>query len=367
MGTGRAATATQRDSDLVNGRSRRIFYAAYLVQGSTGVQRMRALQSLGHTCVPFDLQPYVQGLGRIARALVYRLQWGPSVARLNRDLRAAVRGQSYDLVWIDKGLWLNAATIRALAELTGAPVVHFTADPLFAIRRHMTRQIMGALPHYAAMITTKSFEVEEYRRHGVAHVIFTQQGYDPDLFRPVTLDEREQRAFGSDVCFIGRNERHYVDMVRAAADVTPRVAVWGPWQSWLADEPWLAAAYRGPGVWEEDYVRALCGAKIALGLLSTMAGDQTTTRTFEIPACGTLMLAERTDEHRALFEEDREAVFFDGPDELRDKLRHYLADDAARQRIAAAGRARCQASGYSYADRLRGVLAELETRGVLAP
>ncbi len=72
------------------------------------------------------------------------------------------------------------------------------------------------------------------------------------------------------------------------------------------------------------------------------------------------MLAERTGEHRLHFTDGEEAVFFDGTDDLVRQVRHWVTADEARARIAAAGRARCLRSGYTYDDRLREILALLE-------
>ncbi len=68
------------------------------------------------------------------------------------------------------------------------------------------------------------------------------------------------------------------------------------------------------------------------------------------------MLAERTDEHRAVFREGEEAAFFSTPEELLDKVRYYLAHDEIRQRIARAGHARVTTGGHTYRDRLREIV-----------
>ena len=91
------------------------------------------------------------------------------------------------------------------------------------------------------------------------------------------------------------------------------------------------------GVWADEYPKALASAKIGLGLLCKAYPDQFTTRSFEIPAAGTMLLAERTQEHMDIFREDVEAVFFNGEKELREKLRKYLEDDELRCKIARAG------------------------------
>ena len=108
----------------------------------------------------------------------------------------------------------------------------------------------------------------------------------------------------------------------------------------------------------DEYVKALCGAKINLCLLSQWFGDIRTTRSVEVPACGQFLLAERTEAHRALFREGVEAEFYDTPEELRRKIDHYLTHEPERQAIARAGRQRCL-QGYGYPDRLREILRQL--------
>ena len=66
-------------------------------------------------------------------------------------------------------------------------------------------------------------------------------------------------------------------------------------------------------------------------------------------------------EHLELFEEGEEAEYFASDEEYRDKLRFYLANHTARDRIARAGHERCMSSGYSYDDRIRCVLSEIRS------
>jgi spore maturation protein CgeB len=108
------------------------------------------------------------------------------------------------------------------------------------------------------------------------------------------------------------------------------------------------------------YARALRAARINVAIMSgpvsgASQGDETTTRTFEIPACGGFMLHERSAELQELFEEDREVACFDGVEELTGKIAFYLANPDARERIARAGHARC-VPAYSYDARMQGLL-----------
>jgi hypothetical protein len=130
----------------------------------------------------------------------------------------------------------------------------------------------------------------------------------------------------------------------------------------IARDARLAGAWQGDEVYDDDYARALSGARIGVGFLRRICPDQHTTRSFEIPACASLLLADRTEDHQGFFDEGREAEFFSSEDELIDKARFYAAHEPARARIAAAGRARCVSGGYSYLERLRPILASLTGR-----
>ena len=96
-------------------------------------------------------------------------------------------------------------------------------------------------------------------------------------------------------------------------------------------------------------------AKICLGLVVSVVNDLKTLRTFEIPALGGLLCAERTPEHVDLYDEGIEAIFWKGSRECADACLALLADKPRRDRIAQRGRERALRSGY-YNER---VLAEI--------
>ena len=122
----------------------------------------------------------------------------------------------------------------------------------------------------------------------------------------------------------------------------------------------LADQWQGGEVYGDDYARALTGSKIGLGFLRKVCPDQHTTRTFEIPACGSMLLADRTPEHMDFFEEGKEAEYFSSQGELIDKVRFYSENCTSRSRIARAGYDRGIKSGYCYMARIRATMSYLE-------
>ncbi len=338
-------------------RKHRILYVSHLGYGATGLQRMNALRDIGQDVIPFGTQSYGTDT-RIDRRIQARLSLGKAVRSLNVDLLAFARESQYDMVWIEKGIWIYPETVEDLREARGAMVIHYTPD--MAITFNKTRHFMRSIPKYDAVITTKRYEMEKYKEHGAKCVIFIGKAFDPGIHKPYALTAQELRTYGSDVCFVGRCERHYFRLVRAVAHATDGLAIWADqWKRKTFMRPWLKKAYRGGNVWESEYGKALSGAKIGLGFLTKLGPETATARSIEIPACGTLLLAERTNEHQELFQEGKEAEFFDNEEELREKIKYYLSHPDERERIAVAGRKRCVQSDYTHQSRLKAVFERI--------
>lgn len=81
-------------------------------------------------------------------------------------------------------------------------------------------------------------------------------------------------------------------------------------------------------------------------------------RVFEAMACGCLVLTDQAEAAAALFTPGEHLITYDSLDDLEAKARRYLADEAARRRIAEAG-AREVAARHSYTARLGGIAEPL--------
>ena len=332
----------------------RILYIGQLWEGGTALARMKVLNGLGHTTVPFDVSPFASRASRPLQSIAARFNVGSILRKMNQALtQQAGSLREISHIWVDKGVWVFPETLQHLKQATGAQALHYTPDSQIVSQR--SRHFMSSIPLYDALVTTKEWEVEAYKEAGAKQVILTYQGYDSRFF-PRKVRAAERSAFDSDVCFVGHTQRHYAERLQALSSLGIRLRIWGDaWPRYAEKNPW-AEALVGQGLWGERYPTALACAKIGLGLIGRHIPETSTTRTFEIPAMGTFLLAERTPLHQELFGEGKEADFFSSDDEMLDKTRFYLTNNETRERIAAAGRARCERSGYSSANLLQKVI-----------
>jgi hypothetical protein len=118
----------------------------------------------------------------------------------------------------------------------------------------------------------------------------------------------------------------------------------GLWEK-AREWPVLRAAWLGPPIYGQDYVKAIQCAKVCLGLLSKDNRDSHTQRSAEIPFIGSVFCAERTPEHEAMYEDGMEAVYWSSVDECAEKIFYLLRNSKLRIQIAKAGRMRCIKNG----------------------
>ncbi|MCS7207308.1 MAG: glycosyltransferase [Dehalococcoidia bacterium] len=332
----------------------RILYTGPFRPGSLTEARRRALLDLGHQVVGLDQAIYFDKGHPLLRKAQNHALIGPGIWAYNRDLLRLARETKPELIYVDMGISLWPKTIRAL-RATGAKVVHYTSE-FFGYRRYLYRHFFPAVPFYHAHVITNRLVIPELEKRGAQKIVITEFGYDPSLHRPPNLTSEERQRYGSDVVFVGHWEPHYEKMLSALHQAGVAVRVWGP--GWRRAHSFPRGVL-GPPVYGEEYVKVLGASKICLGLLSKWNHNQSASRTFEIPAVGAFLLAERTEDHLRYFAEDKEAVFFSSAEELVEKARYYLTHEEERLRIARAGRERCLRSPYTHTDRMRAVLEAL--------
>ena len=337
----------------------RVLYVGSLRPGGNGLDRVAMFQAAGYEAIQADRFAFMQSYTRVERSMAARFNIGRAVHAFNRMLQARARTGGYDVVFVDKGVWIWPSTLGYLkAAAKDGLAVHYTPDAQFLENR--SRHFFNSLPQYDLAVTTKPFECSAYLAAGAQAVKLIHQGYGSRL-HPVSKLEIPAHL-RSGVCFIGHYQPHYARLLHYLSRHVS-LKIWGPnWTAYAARNDWARGVVQGDACYGASYVRALSGAKVAIGLLSKRIPETTTTRSFEIPACGTMLLAERTEDHQALFEEGREAEFFDSAEECVQKAIHYLENDTARERIAEAGLARCRQSGYSNAEQFGTIMDWLMSR-----
>jgi len=331
-----------------------------MVEGSTTMQRAQALRDLGHqlNCVTTEAATRAVVKLSLFSRLRRKITGPQDRVKANISILRAMRIQPFDILWIDKGLTVHAKTLELARNCQPrCRIVGFSPDDMLN-PANQSRHFLEGLPLHDFYVATKSYNVSELQGLGCPRVLFMEKAYDPHTHRPLPVDESERQRLGGAVGFIGQWEPERAESLRKLALARIPVRVWGyTWERMKNVPPGLQLENRP--LWGDEYARAICAFDINLCFLRKCNRDLQTSRTMEIPACGAFMLAERTQEHLGLFAEAQEADFFSDDQELIRKTRYYMDNPEKRRRIAVRGRERCLRDGYSYKERLNGVLERI--------
>jgi hypothetical protein len=338
----------------------KILYAAQLSANDSALYRLWALERLGHTIVPLNSYEY-QPRNGLLHKLQHRAQMGPWVRRLNRDVLAAAERERPEVFWADKLLGLRPETLIQLRAM-GIATVSYMIDNAFGPRRDPGwRLYMQDIPYFDLHVVQRDSNLADYRQRGARDVIKIQTAYEPTIHYPPPAGWSDAERT-REVSFIGTAYDDRPEfLTRLWRECGLRVAVSGSavWRERL-DASAVAAIYTGSELYGAAYREAVWRSKINLSFLTHSNQDEFAHKSFEIAACGGFLLAERSAGHAARFVEDEEAVFFSDFDECAAKIRRYLPDEAARSRIAAAGRERAVRSGYSNDAQMTKILERLQ-------
>ena len=193
---------------------------------------------------------------------------------------------------------------------------------------------------------------------GCRHHAFVQTGCDPDLHRPLVLDESDAEAYSCDLSFAGAGYYNRVQLFKGLTDY--RFNIWGV--NW--NDPALAKKVVGGErrFDSDEFMKIVAGSKINLNLHSSTMhegvdpnGDAINPRVFEIAAAGGFQLCDPCIGLERHFDFDTELPVYRDLKELRAKIDYYLAHPGERAEIAQRARERALRD-HTYEHRARQML-----------
>jgi spore maturation protein CgeB len=320
--------------------------------------RRRILVNMGRDLSAIDFVPYMNVFGRRAGNLQQKLGIGPGVWKYNRALLFAASQQRPQIMWVDKGTVVKASTLHEIKR-GGAVLVNFNTDYLGG-EKHFWRLHKEGIPEYDFYFTSNALDVNFLEATGVKNVIVLPLGYYGAMFRQPELTTEETVRLGASVGFIGHwepaTEELILELIHRGLPLRVRGSSWHHAKA----KRRLAGTVEEGLLGQEEFVKSIVATKINLGINSTQNRNESSGRSFEIPAAGGFLLGQRTREHQAMYVEGKEAEFYGSTDELVNKARYYLEHEVEREEIAANGRRRCLSSGTSFEELMSRMVETVE-------
>jgi spore maturation protein CgeB len=294
--------------------------------------------------------------GALVRAGLQRFpRLSPEYTARNRRLVEAARRFRPDWVWLVGGSNVVLPATLEKIKAAGARLAYFNGTSPVVFAHPNERK---AAPLVDLAVTNDFYHAVQWLELGAARVeALPYAACEPSYHRRYTLSADERAAYACDVAFVGTllPPNLYGRRVRALEALRDfDLGVW----SVHPVPPSLKPFYRGAALGEQ-MMRALCAAKIVVnphGDFMRWGGNM---RLFEAAGCGVMQLADDLPGVPEWFAPGAEIVTYRDAGHLRELVAHYLAHDAGREAIAAAGQARAYAD-HTYGQRAARLLALME-------
>ncbi|MBN1287505.1 MAG: glycosyltransferase [Anaerolineae bacterium] len=322
-----------------------------------------ALRAQGHEMEVFHFtagalfggRQWVKLGGKVRAGLQRFPRLSPEYMARNRRLAGQARAFEPDWVWLIGGSNLILPETLAGIKAQGAKLAFFsgTSPVVFALPNERK-----AAPLFDLAATNDFYHAMQWLELGAARAeALPYAACEPSYHRPYALSAEERAAYGCDVAFVGTltPPNLYSRRVRALEALRDfDLGVWSVHPVPASLQPF----YRG-GALGEKMLRITCAAKIAVnphGDFMRWGGNM---RLFEAAGCRVFQIADEAPGVPEWFTPGEEIVLYRDPDHLRELAAYYLAHDAERERIAAAGQARVY-TDHTYAQRTARLLTLME-------
>lgn len=335
-------------------------YALFIGKLSDNAEdRAKALESCGYTVDRIRESDLISS--RVLAKIIHKgygdfIQYG----LMYRLSRLGAFEPKYSLVFLNQCAYFGVKCIQKLRS-NGAWVVNYiNDDPFGNSKLRKWRLFLRTLPFLSAVIVVRDENIAEAKRFGSKKVIKVMMSAEESRHRALPVCAADRDRWEADIAFVGTWFPERGPFLAKLIEAGLNVAVYGNCWEKAPEWPILQTSFRAKMILGDDYVKAIQYAKINIGLLSKHNRDQYTTRSFEIPAIGSLFCAERTSVHTRLYREGVEAEFFDDVDECILKCRRLLADPKRINEIASAGHLRFEIDGSTNRRVMTQILDELE-------
>lgn len=342
-----------------------ILYIGSSLEASTSYHRSQALQRIGNLVELVDVRQSLKQ-NKMSKYFEF-VHFRTGYKFLQNEVYQVIfkrisESKGFDIIWVDSGELLGPKILQLLQSFGKPLILYNIDDPTGRRDGNRFRSLIKALPYYDLVVVVRKETQSEVRKLGAKQVLLVLRSYDEVYHHPLPENEVIEERFRSEIAFVGtwmRNE-HRDKFLMALVNAELPIAIWGA--RWEKSKAWplLKSYYRGNSLGGKDYVAAIQGAKISIGMLSKGNRDLHTTRSMEIPYIGGLLCAERTVEHLSLFVDGAEAVFWDNEKECIEVCRKLLANEPEREKIRLAGMARVRRNHVGNEDICRSILNHLK-------
>lgn len=254
--------------------------------------------------------------------------------KLENDILKCCEATNPDVIWIEWPRELSPNLIALLKKSSSHPLlISFQDDNPWGNRKNdvwMWRNYFKTIPYFDYHLVKRESDISKIQSLGGKNCYLWKHGMYPPLFNTIGRTNNPKYP----VSFVGTCMDNREMIIEFLLNNHIDIHIFGnKWQE-RTDLPKRFPNNFHPAVEGEDYANVIKDSQICLGLVSHSNIDEWTMRTYEVPACATLLIAEHTETHKQLFESINYTILFKSKEECLDLLNHYLQHPALITSVA---------------------------------
>lgn len=340
-----------------------IWYLGSSSIDSTSFHRSEALKRLGYNVLLFD--PYKtlnNPFDSFLNPIHFRTGYILTNNKLTRWCEELLENQpAPDIIWINSGELFCPSALKVLRQKKAPIILYNNDDPTGKRDGARFNSLLKSIPYYDVCAVMRDVNINEFKKKKAQKVVRVTMSYDEVEHAPFSDPLIILPKFHSDVAFIGtcmKNENRD-QFIYSLIKSNINVSIWG--DRWNQSPYWnkLKPYHRGNSISGREYVSAIQGAKICLGLLSKGNRDLHTQRSLEVPYAGGVLCAQRTNEHLELFREKQDALFWSSLDECTEICKYLLENNNYREEVRLSGMKRVREIKVGNQDICQKILSSI--------
>lgn len=255
---------------------------------------------------------------------------------INKKIFSKIK-TNYDLIYVKSGYLIGKKLILNLKKKS-KKIVYFCNDNPFVNRdKNLWKLFLKSAQYYDVIAYQDSSRLKLAKRYGLKNSLLVLPPYDKDTHKKQKISDNFKKKNSSDVILIGGWFPERGIFVNKILNLGLNLKIYGTRWNKDPNYQFIKSKVKLGFVLNPNYSKLIQCAKIALCFFSKQNLDTITARSTEIPAIGTLLCSLRTKTMKKNFIENKEAVYFNNPNECVKKCKYYLKNTKQAKKIAKNG------------------------------
>lgn len=328
---------------------------------ASGRQRLWAIEQnaeVVHVLAKHQFVPWLPVISSRVAKLMRKPMWVRNHRRLGNELIRACDELQPDIIWLEWPREISRETMHRIRQASpNAYLISFQDDNPWGDRnadRWQWEAYFQVVPLFDMHLVKRPCDILNLSELGAKNCREWLHGIFPPLFFPP--EAGHERIYP--MTFVGTCMDQRATFIGRLLDAGLPVHVFGSHWAKRSTLPRRFPDNFHPAVKGEAYADVLRKSRISLGFVSESNCDEWTMRTYEVPACGSMFLAQRTPTHERWYSEGTEAEFFTTASECIQQATLLLKEPDRCHAIAKAGLEKCQQLG-TLSDRVAELFTHL--------